>query len=61
MKFAKEDYTESIRGLILSRQNKTVIRDIEIILPKQGYKMTYKERLKDAQKKAEMINNLILN
>lgn len=61
MTFQKIDYTDQIKTLILERQNKTVIEGMEIILPKQGYKMTYKQRLRDAEKKAKQINNLILN
>ena len=61
MTFIKVDYTDQIKSLILQRQNKTVINGIEIVLPKHGYKMTYKERQRKAQKEAEQINHLILN
>lgn len=43
----------------MERQNKTVIDGIEIILPKQGYKMTYNERLRDAEMQASKIVKLL--
>jgi len=43
----------------MARQNKTVINGIEIILPIQGNKMTFKERLRDAKKQAETIVKLL--
>lgn len=61
MTFIKIDYTDQLSRLIMERQNKTQIDGIEIILPKQGYKMTYKERLRDAEKHAKQINKLIVN
>lgn len=61
MTFLTVDYTPEIVALIMARQNKTVFEGIEIVLPKQGYNMTYNERLKDAQRKAKQINNLLIN
>ncbi|AGO47660.1 hypothetical protein Phi4:1_gp123 [Cellulophaga phage phi4:1] len=57
----KEDTlnTETLTNLIMARQNKTVINGIEIILPIQGNKMTFKERLRDAKKQAETIVKLL--
>ncbi len=61
MRFQTVDYTPQIVSLIMARQSKTKVEGIEIILPKQGYTMTYKERLKDAKEKANNINTLILS
>jgi len=55
-----DDTTEQdIATLIMERQHKTIIRGVEIILPKQGYRMTYKERLRAANKEARVIIKLL--
>jgi len=59
-RFLEDTRQSDLTALIMARQNKTIIDGVEIVLPKHNYStMTYKERLRLAEKEAKGIVKLL--
>jgi len=59
-RFLEDTRQSDLTALIMARQNKTIIDGVEIVLPKHSYStMTYKERLRLAEKEAKGIIKLL--